>query len=173
MVASIAGAVAVLALLAVVVGGLLSGTTLSVSGWPGDQPSGPAGTAPPDRPSPTATPRRTVQASRPPVASRTPTSSVKAEPRRTRTAAPTRAQEEPLQARVTGPVERPTTERPSTDPESSASAEPTSEPTGGESSGPEPTEEPTPTGSATVEPDRPGRGNPPGHDPGKTRGPKE
>ncbi|KAB8183274.1 hypothetical protein FH608_049405 [Nonomuraea phyllanthi] len=172
MFGSIAGALAVFGLLAVVVGGLFSGTTLSVTGWPGDKPGGPGSTDVPDRPSPTATPRRTNGAKQPPaVATPThaPSSSPTAVPRRTRSAVPTRArnQQEPLQAGATDPGKRPATEQPSADPGNSASTKPSSEPTSGGSTGPDPTVEPVPT-----EPDQPGRDVPPGHDPGKTRGPK-
>ncbi|MEO3867605.1 hypothetical protein ABGB18_02110 [Nonomuraea sp. B12E4] len=169
MFASIAGSVVVLGVLIVMVGGLFTGTTLSVSGWPGDQPGGPAGTASPPRASPTPTPRRTIQASEPPVTTpaRTASSSPSAEAHRTRSAEPTRVrdQQEPPRVSGTDPGERPAAERPTVDPGSSTSAEPVGEPADEDSAGP--TAEPVPT-----ELDLPGRDFPPGHDPDKTRGPK-
>ncbi|MFB9631600.1 hypothetical protein [Nonomuraea helvata] len=152
MIGSIAASVLALALLAVVIGGMFSSTTLSVNGWPGDRPGAADRTASPDR---TPTPRQrsseqpTPSVTRP-VATRSP--SRRPTPSATRPVRPsaTSGQTSPRPAR--------TTSRPSTDPESSS--EPTS--TG-------PTADPT---DAATEP--PGKDRtPPGLDPNRTKGPKK
>ncbi|MEV0235401.1 hypothetical protein [Nonomuraea sp. NPDC050786] len=149
---SIAASVLALSLLAVVIGGMFSSTTLSVNGWPGDRPGAADRTASPDRsPTPRQKPseRPTPSVTRPAAThspSRRPT------PSATRPARPsaTSGQTSPRPERTTSP--------PSTDPE------PSSDPT---ATGP--TADPT---DAADEP--PGQGRtPPGLDPNRTKGPKK
>lgn len=147
MIGSIASSVLAIALLAVVIGGLFSHTTLSVNGWPGDRPGGMGSTASPD---PSATPRTSMTKRPTPSATRT---STRPTPRATRSAV---RSVEPETNRTP-----PQQSSPSVKP--SAQPEPTTEPVA------EPTAEPT-TGA-----DQPPGQNktPPGLDPDRTKGPKK
>ncbi|MEV4059545.1 hypothetical protein [Nonomuraea dietziae] len=151
IVSSIASGVVALAMFAIVIGGLFSSTTLSVSGWPGNDGESPASAASPEASEPAATPRASM--SRRPTPTATPT--------RTR-AIPT------VRPRVTRPATP--SQRPDTvvDPrEPSASAEPSATPSGDPRPSTEPT--PAPTPDQPPGPDK----TPPGHAQGKTKGPKE
>ncbi|WP_344578868.1 hypothetical protein [Nonomuraea roseoviolacea] len=145
MVVGIVSSVLAIGVLAVVIGGAFSRTTLSVSGWPGDQPEGVA--ASPHR-SPTPRTSSTRRPTPSPVQARpTPT------PTPTRTATPSR---------------RPT-------PKQSATRRPTprQEPTERPEPSEEPTAEPAPTPGETTADPTPTRRIPPGLDPDRTKGPKK
>ncbi|MEV6157418.1 hypothetical protein AB0L53_44480 [Nonomuraea sp. NPDC052129] len=144
MIGSIASGVLALALLAVVIGGLFSNTTLSVTGWPGDQKGGMGSTTSPD-PSPTP---RTSRTKRPtPSVTR---ASARPTPSSTR---PAVRSKEPVTVRTPSPS-------PSVKPSTEPAPEPTTEPTV------EPVAEPTdlPPGQNKT---------PPGLDPDRTKGPKK
>ncbi|MEW1843520.1 hypothetical protein AB0392_36720 [Nonomuraea angiospora] len=157
MIGSIAASVLALALLAVVIAGMFSSTTLSVNGWPGDRSGAADSTASPDRtpsPSPKRSERPTPsvtrpEATRPPSRRPTPTVTRQARP------SATSGQTAPQQAR---PTPRPSTDpAPSTRPATDPAADPTADPT---------------TGPADSEP--PGQAKtPPGLDPNRTKGPKK
>ncbi|MFG1706358.1 hypothetical protein ACFLIM_24485 [Nonomuraea sp. M3C6] len=151
MIGSIASSVLALALLAFVIGGMFSSTTLSVNGWPGDRPGAADSTASPDR---TPTPR--------PKLSEQPTPSVTAVTRspsgRPSTTGPARPSATPQPERTTPRPAR-TTSRPSAAPSPDATAEPTTGPTA----------DPTDVGTEPPGQDK----TPPGLDPNRTKGPKK
>ncbi|MFI7229859.1 hypothetical protein ACIBO5_42145 [Nonomuraea angiospora] len=165
MIGSIGASVLALALLAVVIAGMFSSTTLSVNGWPGDRSGAADGTASPDRtpaPSPKRSERPTPSVTRP-EATRPP--SRRPTPEVTRQARPsaTSGQTAPQQAR---PTPRPSTDpapstRPATDPAADPTADPTADPPADPTGGPTDSE---PPGQAKT---------PPGLDPNRTKGPKK
>jgi hypothetical protein len=144
MIGSIASSVLAIALLAVVIGGLLSNTTLSVTGWPGDHKGGMGSTASPDR-SPTPRASRTKR----PTPSMT-RISARPTPSSTRSAVRSKDPET-----VRTPSSSPSV-KPSTAPEPAPTTEPTAEPVA------EPSE--LPPGQSRT---------PPGLDPDRTKGPKK
>ncbi|MEQ4724505.1 hypothetical protein [Nonomuraea sp. B19D2] len=147
MIGSIAGSVLALALLAVVIGGMLSSTTLSVNGWPGERP----GAASPDR-TPTSRPRLSEQPT--PSATRP---VVTVSPSRRPTTSATRPVRPSATSELTSPQPERTTPRSSRDP--GQSSDPTADPT---------TAAPTDAGN-----EPPGQvKTPPGLDPDRTKGPK-
>ncbi|MCP2348232.1 hypothetical protein [Nonomuraea roseoviolacea] len=143
MVVGIVSSVLAIGVLAVVIGGAFSRTTLSVSGWPGDQPEGVAASphrSPTPRTSSTRRPTPSpVQARPTPTPTRTATPSRRPTPKQSATRRPTPRQE---------PTERP---------------EPSEEPTA----------EPAPTPGETTADPTPTRRIPPGLDPDRTKGPKK
>ncbi|MEU6781347.1 hypothetical protein ABZ912_19265 [Nonomuraea angiospora] len=156
---SIAASVLALALLAVVIAGMFSSTTLSVNGWPGDRSGAADGTASPDRtPTPTPSPKRSErptpsvtrpEATRPPSRRPTPRASGLVRP------SATSGQTSPQQAR---PTPRPSTDpAPSGDPTTDPAADPTADPIS------DPTDNEAPGQTRT----------PPGLDPNRTKGPKK
>ncbi|MER6007042.1 hypothetical protein ABT120_51485 [Nonomuraea angiospora] len=153
MIGSIAASVLALALLAVVLAGMFSSTTLSVNGWPGDRSGAADGTASPDRtptPSPKRSERPTPSATRPETTrppSRRPTPKATGQVRPSATS----GQSSPQQAR---PTPRASTDpAPSSDPATDPAADPTAGPTDSE-----------PPGQTRM---------PPGLDPDRTKGPKK
>ncbi|MFB9528090.1 hypothetical protein [Nonomuraea roseola] len=153
IVSSIASGVLALAMFAIVIGGLFSSTTLSVSGWPGNDGESPASAASPGASEPAATPRASM--SRRPTPTATPT--------RTR-AIPT------VRSRVTRratPSQQPVPDTVVDPREPSPSAEPSATPSGDPRPSTEPTPDPTPDQPPGLDK------TPPGHAQGKTKGPKE
>ncbi len=145
MIGSIASGVLAIALLAVVIGGLFSTTTLSVNGWPGDRPGGMGSTASPD---PSATPRMSMTRRPTPSATRT---SARPTPRATRSTVRSVAPETDR----TPPQQPSPSVKPSTRPTTEPATEPTADP----------------TSSADLPPGQ--NKTPPGLDPDRTKGPKK
>jgi cytoskeletal protein RodZ len=145
MIGSIASSVLVLALLAFVIGGMFSSTTLSVNGWPGDRSDAADSTASPDR-TPTPRPKLSEQ----PMPSVTRPAVTRSPSGRPSTTGPARSSATPQPERTT-----PQPARTSAAPSPDATAEPTTDPT-----------------DAGTEP--PGQDKtPPGLDPNRTKGPKK
>ncbi|WP_157522741.1 hypothetical protein [Herbidospora cretacea] len=153
---SIGSSIPLVALLAVVIGGLFSDTGLSVHGWPGERQAGPADIASPsparkprpERPSPS----RTRAAIHPAVSTARPASPSARpshRPRPVKSQAPRRRPEH-----SPSPTAEPTTSLttvPTTEPPDAPSGRPTTGPTGSTTGGPTG----GPTGGSTVGPTAP------------------
>ncbi|NUW43403.1 hypothetical protein [Nonomuraea rhodomycinica] len=145
MLAGIVSSVLAIGVLAVVIGGAFSRTTLSVSGWPGNQPDGVGATASPHR---SPTPRT--------------------DPTRRPTPSPVQTRPTPAVTRSATPSRRPTPK-----PSETRRPTPSQEPTDRTEPSEEPTTEPSPTPGETTADPTPTRRVPPGLDPDRTKGPRK
>ncbi|GAA4227565.1 hypothetical protein GCM10023075_30690 [Streptosporangium album] len=148
----------VLASVVTVVGGLFTGTPLSVVGWPGDTPARPVPVATTPRPTMSASPTPSTTATVAPVQQgSTPTSRPAPQP-----TVSSQSRVTPLPARSEKPGLLPG------DTSSTTSAPPGKEPTAPD---PAPEQPPEPASERTMPPGQ--TKIPPGHDPDKSTGPKK